>query len=70
MQPYEDPLDEQVWYEHFMRFADAVAAPVLIYENPKWPTCLTPHLVARLSSSGRYVGMKDCTGDVERLAAM
>ena len=70
VQPYEDPLDEQVWYEHFMRFADAVAAPVLIYENPKWPTCLTPHLVARLSSSGRYVGMKDCTGDVERLAAM
>jgi 4-hydroxy-tetrahydrodipicolinate synthase len=70
VQPHEDPLDEQVWYEHFMRFADAVAAPVLIYENPKWPTCLTPHLVARLSASGRYVGMKDCTGDVERLVAM
>lgn len=26
--------------------------------------------MARLSASGRYVGMKDCTGDVERLAAM
>lgn len=70
VQPYEDPLDEQVWYEHFMRFADAVAEPVLIYENPKWPTCLTPHLVARLTASGRYIGMKDCTGDVERLAAI
>lgn len=70
VQPYDDPLDENVWYEHYMRFADAVATPLLIYENPRWPTCLTPELVGRLASTGRYVGMKDCTGDIERLAAM
>ena len=70
LQPYEDQVDEDVWYEHYMQLADAVKIPLLIYEHPKWPARITPDLVRRLAGSGRYVGMKDCTGDIERLAAM
>lgn len=70
IQPFEDQIDKDVWYDHYMRFADGVTIPVLIYEHPKWPPRLSPSLVGRLAASGRYVGMKDCTGDIDRLAAM
>lgn len=71
LQPYEDRYDEDVWYEHYMRLADGVKIPLLIYEHPRWKEqLLTPNLVGRLAASGRYVGMKDCTGDLGRLAAM
>jgi 4-hydroxy-tetrahydrodipicolinate synthase len=71
LQPFEDRYDDDVWYEHYMRVADGLKIPVLIYEHPKWKDMLlTPSLVGRLAASGRYIGMKDCTGDLCRLAAM
>lgn len=71
LQPWEEEYNDDAWYEHYMKIAEGVDIPFMIYEHPKWnDTLLTPSLVGRLASSGRYVGMKDCTGDLGRLAAM
>ena len=72
LQPFESPADDDLMYEHYARLADEVTIPLLIYEHPKWQLThlLTPALVGRLAATGRYFGMKDCTGDLSRLTAI
>ena len=72
LQPFESPPDEDTMYEHYARLANETSIPLLIYEHPKWKSThlLTPSLVGKLAATGRYFGMKDCTGDLGRLTAM
>ena len=72
LQPFKSPADDNTMYEHYVRLADKVTIPLLIYEHPKWQLThlLTPVLVNRLATTGRYFGMKDCTGDLSRLTAL
>ena len=72
LQPFENPADDETMYEHYARLADEVKIPLFIYEHPQWHSThlLTPALVDRLVAHGGYFGMKDCTGDLSRLAAM
>ena len=72
LQPFESPSDDDTMYEHYARLADNVKIPLLIYEHPRWQSThlLTPALISRLAATGRYFGMKDCTGDLLRLTAM
>jgi 4-hydroxy-2-oxoglutarate aldolase len=53
---------------HFLAVADDSPIPVLLYNIPKYAhLTLEPDLVARLSTHGNIVGMKDSAGELTRL---
>lgn len=54
---------------HYRRVADASPCPVLLYNIPKFThLALDPELVGSLADHGNVAGMKDSSGDLERLA--
>lgn len=64
--PNAYPADERSILEHFQLIAD-VGLPVTSYNNPlDTKVDLTPHLLARLSTEGLIVGVKEFSGDVRR----
>ena len=57
----------RVLYRHFTAIADAVGAPVLLYNVPARTACdLLPETVVRLSKHPRIAGIKEATGDLSR----
>lgn len=52
-------------YEHYLKVAETVSLPVVLYSNPpRTKVKLEPSLVANLSQIDNIVGIKDSSGDM------
>lgn len=68
--PYFVPATQTEMEEHYRAVAAAVKLPVLIYNIPmRTGNHITPETVATLASVPNIVGIKDSSGDLEKLRA-
>lgn len=57
--------NEEELYQHFKAVADAIALPLLIYNNPdRLQVNISPRLLERLADVPNIVGVKDSSGDM------
>jgi 4-hydroxy-tetrahydrodipicolinate synthase len=67
---YNKPVQEGI-YRHFTVIADGVNKPVMLYNVPgRTVADMLPDTVARLASHGNIFGIKEATGDIDRLKAI
>ncbi|MGI9200460.1 MAG: 4-hydroxy-tetrahydrodipicolinate synthase [Woeseiaceae bacterium] len=67
---YNKPVQEGM-YRHFASIADAVDKPVVLYNVPgRTVADMLPDTVGRLAAHENIVGIKEATGDIERLKAI
>ena len=64
---YNKPVQEGL-YQHFWTIADAVDKPVMLYNVPgRTVADILPETVARLAEHPNIFGLKDATGDMQRM---
>ena len=67
---YNKPVQEGM-YRHFAAIADAAPKPVMLYNVPgRTGSDMLPDTVARLAEHDNIFGIKEATGDIERLKAI
>jgi len=67
---YNKPTQEGI-YRHYCALADATDKPLLMYNVPgRTVADMLPETVARLAGHGNIFGVKEATGDIERLKAI
>jgi 4-hydroxy-tetrahydrodipicolinate synthase len=68
--PYVRPTQEGM-YRHFCEVADQGGLPVVLYNVPSRTSCdLLPETVARLSTHGNIVGIKEARAEPERMRSL
>lgn len=68
---YKPMLTADAYVEHYRRVADASTVPVLLYSVPQFTgVALEADLVARLAEHPNIIGMKDSSGNVDRVGAI
>ena len=69
--PYYNKPTQEGLYQHYKAVAEAAALPQILYNVPGRTACdLLPETVARLADISNIVGLKEATGDLERLQAI
>jgi len=69
--PYYNKPTQQGLYLHYKKIAETVDIPQILYNVPGRTACdLLSDTVARLAAVPNIVGIKDATGDLNRLAEM
>lgn len=68
---FKSQMNPAALAEHFLRVADASKIPVLIYSVPQFTgVAVEAPLVARLSEHPNIVGIKESSGNVQRIGEM
>src|SRR6202158_4600657 len=68
---YKPMMKSDVLVEHYRRVADASRIPVLLYSVPQFTgVAIEPDVAARLSEHPNVAGMKDSSGNVDRVGAI
>ena len=66
--PYYNKPTQEGLYQHFKLVADSVAIPQILYNVPGRTACdMLPDTVERLAGIKNIVGIKEATGDLERI---
>lgn len=69
--PYYNKPPQQGLYLHHKKIAESVDIPQILYNVPGRTACdMLPETVKRLSAVDNIIGIKDATGDLNRLAEM
>jgi 4-hydroxy-2-oxoglutarate aldolase len=65
---YKPQMTPQAQCEHFLRVADAAQIPILLYSVPQFTgVALEASVVARLAEHPNIIGIKDSSGNVQRV---
>jgi len=69
--PYYNKPTQEGMYLHFRTIAEAVPVPQILYNVPgRTAVDLLPETVGRLAEISNIVGLKEATGDLDRLEAL
>ena len=69
--PYYNRPTQQGLYEHYKAVAESTELPILAYNVPRRTGCdLQPDTLARLAHVPNIIGIKEATGDVQRIDAI
>ncbi len=69
--PYYNKPTQEGLYRHFAAIADAVTHPVILYNVPgRTAVDLSIATTARLAGHGNIAGLKDATGELERVESL
>src|ERR1700686_346500 len=68
---YKPVIKSDLLVEHYRRVADASRIPVLLYSVPQFTgVAIEPDVAARLSEHPNIAGMKDSSGNVDRVGTI
>lgn len=69
--PYYNRPTQQGLYEHYKAVAESTELPILAYNVPHRTGCdMLPATLARLAYVKNIIGIKEATGDIQRIAAI
>ena len=69
--PYYNKPTQVGLHAHFLAIAQSTGLPIILYDVPSRTACsLADKTVARLAERPQFIGLKDATGDVTRLARL
>ncbi|MBZ2174767.1 4-hydroxy-tetrahydrodipicolinate synthase [Schnuerera sp. xch1] len=69
--PYYNKPDQKSLYVHFKKVAEAVDAPIMLYNVPGRTGCnILPETVAKLAQIDNIVALKEASGNINQMSEM